>query len=919
MFAFQARRYGVLVALVVLVGGLLVATIPAAASAHGKKASPWTTSISALPANAESSPVSTFTSESCPANGSCVAVGAYIDASGGQEALLDTLSAGVWTPMAAPLPTNGVADAGAGADVTSVTCVAAGSCVAVGAYSAKRGKESGLVETLSQGVWTPEQVLSTKFTDLGFTAVTCPAAGSCVAVGEGSNAIGDVGGVIGTLSGGAWTVTAVALPPSVPAQAVDLLDAVTCPAVGSCVAVGGYAVLGKPIVEQGLIVTLSAGRWTATVAPLGSKKSARDLNFLESVACSSVGSCVAGGSTAGKSGRHGQGLLESLSNGTWSQVAVPLPSDAEPGEFSDFGAVSCPAAGTCVAVSGYTDASGNQQGLIETLASGMWTATEASVPTDAGADPMATLGGVSCPSAGSCVAVGGFADTSGASEGLVDTLSDGTWTATEVPLPAATFGGVIPVEATPFSKSTFRLSSLLAPKLTSRATATRRLSWARPFPGFRGVTSASATAKPVTVAFLATPSLTAVACATTDSCAAVGSLYTATGEEGLIATLSGGTWTTSEAVPADAIMNTSAQLEAVACGAPASCLAAGSYDDTNGETQGFVETLSGGTAAALELPVPSDAATDPEVNLAALTCPATGSCVAVGNYFGANGNLEGLVVTLAQGTWTATGVPLPAGTTNPNASLMSVACAETGTCVAVGGTFDATGRVEQAIIETLASGTWTPSVPTLPGKTSAHEESVLSSVSCPAAGLCQAVGAYAQGKSAQGLLETLTDGTWTVASVPAPGAPTRALSDLSGVSCADVSTCVAVGTYLDSTGVHSFFDTLNDGTWTQTEAPAPSKTSAEALLGAVSCPSSTGCVAVGSEEGESHGEEAIGPYFDTLQGKKWTSAAAPVPSGAFLALLSSVSCAAAGSCVSVGSDATLSGSIGGFIDTLSSS
>jgi hypothetical protein len=916
MLAFQARRCGGVVAVVVLVGSVLVGAVPAAASSPGLKRAPWAVSTAVLPGNAAATPDSTLTSEACPAVGSCVAVGSYIAAGGGQGALLESLSDGVWTAVAAPLPPNALSNSGA--NVTSVTCVAAGSCVAVGGYSAKEGQVSGLVETLSGGVWTPEQVSSPNFPLVLFTAVSCPAAGSCVAVGEGGDSIGESVGVIGTLSDGSWAVTSTADSMGIPPQAFVLLTAVSCGAVGSCVAVGGDAVFGaKSIGENGLIDTLSAGQWTVTVAPLGTKKSAHKLGFLSSVACSTMDSCVTGGSLSDKSGRNSQGLLESLSNGIWSPVALPLPGDAVPGEFGNFNVVTCPGPGTCVAVSSYTDVSGNEQGLIETLTGGAWTATEAPVPTNAGADPQAALAGVSCPSADSCVAVGGYSDGSGDPEGLVDTLSDGTWAATEIPLPAPTFGGAVATYASPFQKSTFQLSHQLSPTLSTPTTRSTKFSWAPSFAA-AGAGTAARQAPPTTIsAFALAPSLTTVSCATADSCAAVADVESATGVQGLVATLSEGAWTTSDAVPADAVENTYARLEAVTCGIPTSCVAVGTYDDTSGNGQGFVDTVSGGTSASLELPAPSDAAADPQIDLTGISCPASGSCVAVGSYAGASANIEGLVETLSQGTWTAADVPFPADTTNLSAELTSVSCADVADCVAVGGTLDLTSGMEQALVETLSNGTWIPSVPTIPGKASGRQESALSGVSCPSVDSCQAVGAYSQGRSAQGLLETLADGSWTPTSVPAPGDAPKAFSDLDAVSCAEVTSCVAVGSYIDSGGLHGLIDTLRDGSWTQSTAPVPSRTSEESILGSVSCSSSTACVAVGMQVGGRKGELGIEPNVDTLQGKKWTTAALPTLPDTIATSFPSVSCAAAGSCASVGYDITMSGSVGGVIATLS--
>ena len=183
MSAFRARRFGAVVAGVVIVGGLVVGTVPAGASVHGAKKSPWSATTAALPANAAANPLSTVFAETCPAAGSCVAVGAYVDASGDQQGLIETLSGGVWTAAAAPLPVNAAANPEAA--VTAVTCFAVGSCVAVGGYLAKKMEGGGLVEVLSGDTWTPEQVLPAGFADVGIGGLELPGGRLCVAVGEG--------------------------------------------------------------------------------------------------------------------------------------------------------------------------------------------------------------------------------------------------------------------------------------------------------------------------------------------------------------------------------------------------------------------------------------------------------------------------------------------------------------------------------------------------------------------------------------------------------------------------------------------------------------------------------------------------------------------------------------------------------------
>ncbi len=850
-----------------------------------------------------------------------MAAGTYLDTGGDEQGLFDTLSGGVWTAVTAPLPADSAANPET--DIASVTCAAVGSCLAVGSYLTKKKHDSGLIEVLSGGTWTPKPELPAGLSDVGFSALTCPAVGSCVAVGDGLSTSGG-GGVVATLTNGTWTATEAPLPPNTPAGTLGLLGAVSCSAVGSCVAVGAVLTLDlTSATAEGLIDTLSGGQWTATEAPVSPKKSAHSSSFLESVACPAVGSCVAGGFATNKSGKKSHGLLETLSDGAWSPVDILSPADAAPGQLGQFSSISCPATGSCIAVSSYVDTDGNEQGLIETFSDGTWAAAGAPLPADAAANPMAALGGITCPSAGSCVAVGSYSDTAGAEEGLVDTLSNGSWTATEAPLPASNAGGIVGAASTAMSTSIFSFPGTRARALPSQAvesTEVRRLLGNFETKSTSGNTvlsrllSASRTAIAVEQV---SPALTGVSCATVDACVAIGDIGADGGPQGVAETLSEGTWTNSAVAPADAVLNTTAQLFAVTCDEPASCLSVGSYNDATGESQGFVDALSGGTWVPSEVSAPSDAASEPAIDLGNASCPVAGSCVAVGSYATADGNVEGLVETLADGSWTATGAPLPAGTTGAGADLTSVSCPEVGSCVAAGILF---GAVDHALIDTLSDGTWTAVTLPVPGKVGPHTNSALTGVTCPAVGSCVAVGAYALKRTLPfGLVETLTAGTWTPTAVTVPGSTGQTFSQVSGVSCAAVGSCVAVGSYLDSDGEHGLFDTLNAGTWAPTEAPSPSKKPDSVDLSSVSCPSSGACVAVGSyiSTSQSTGEGVEGSFFETRHGKKWLPTEAPAPAGAFLASLTSVSCGAAGSGVSVGYAETETGSIDGLIETLS--
>ncbi len=148
---------------------------------------------------------------------------------------------------------------------------------------------------------------------------------------------------------------------------------------------------------------------------------------------------------AARSGRYfdssgdSEGLLLTETAGTWAtgvQASLPANAAANPDAF--VGSVSCASAGDCSAVGGYTDSSGDSEGLLWTGSSGVWaTGVQASLPANAGSQPFPDLNSVSCASAGNCAVAGDYDDSSGHSQGLLLGESSGTWaTGVQAPLPA---------------------------------------------------------------------------------------------------------------------------------------------------------------------------------------------------------------------------------------------------------------------------------------------------------------------------------------------------------------------------------------------------------------------------------------------------------------------------------------------------
>ena len=172
-------------------------------------------------------------------------------------------------------------------------------------------------------------------------------------------------------------------------------------------------------------------------------------------------------------------------------------------------------------------------------------------------------------------------------------------------------------------------------------------------------------------------------------------------------------------------------------------------------------------------PLPPDAAMNPTTSLGAETCPATGTCVAVGTYTDTTGDVDGLIETLSGGTWTPTEAPVPANAgANPfldQNALDAVNCPMAGSCVAVGMYSNKSGDME-VIIETLASGRWIPTALPLPVKSSSSSFGFddFYAVTCPAVGSCVAVGTYTAQYQSQALIATLAGGTWKLTTAPVP-------------------------------------------------------------------------------------------------------------------------------------------------------
>jgi hypothetical protein len=362
-------------------------------SEHGRQ---WKAGEIALPPDASpvdppSGPSPRLDSISCASPGNCVAVGSYLG-NRTTHPLLVTESDGNWSGGVEPqLPANADTSPdpdqpGVGGGLDLVSCPAAGECTAVGWYTNKDAGHSiyPWVLTESDGTWSVGQdaLLPADASVLGelekgrspffgFTGLSCPAVGNCTAVGGYADTNGGDEGLILTERDGVWSqgVRAPAPPNAVPKvegnEFESPLASVSCGAADDCSAVGWY-VLGSLGAQHGLLLTERGGTWKASALGLPAKAKAPGGVHLTSVSCPSRGNCAAVGHYRWQRATHG--LIDRERGGKWARAAnAAVPKGASSKQHTFLFSVSCPTASACTAGGYYADRSHNTQGLLLSL------------------------------------------------------------------------------------------------------------------------------------------------------------------------------------------------------------------------------------------------------------------------------------------------------------------------------------------------------------------------------------------------------------------------------------------------------------------------------------------------------------------------------------------------------------------------
>lgn len=231
---------------------------------------------------------------------------------------------------------------------------------------------------------------------------------------------------------------------------------------------------------------------------------------------------------------------------------------------------------------------------------------------------------------------------------------------------------------------------------------------------------------------------------------------------------------------------------------------------------------------------------------------------------------------------------------NGSAQLLAVSCPASGVCFAVGESTDPTTHSQTVLAERWSGGQWAIQPTPTPAGT---EFGQFSAISCPSATDCTAIG-FAGGQNPAATLVEHWDGTsW----VMAPGPDPADSAGIIGLSCTSESNCMAVGLTTPSSNPHGLPFAMHwDGTnWTVTHVPLPAGATSGDLDGGVSCPTATNCVAVGSSVTPNQASNTR-PLAERWNGTNWAVRATPIPAGAYNPYFRSVSCTSPARCTAVG-------------------
>ena len=660
---------------------------------------------------------------SCTSPTACVAVGSTVNRAGAKVTLAEAWNGRAWSVLTTPNPAGAYQS-----ELLSVSCASATLCVAVG-DSSTPGHDVPLAEAWNGTSWSIQQVPSPPPGGVGgFRGVSCTSASACVAVG----------GLSGTAFAGEWNGTSwsVQQVPSPPNGSATALAGVSCASASACTAVGLYY-NGTPY-TQALAEAWNGSSWSVQKVP--SPKLGGSLN---GVSCTSASACTAVGNDGN------QFSLAERWNGTaWSIQATPNVR----GLHTPLYGVSCTSATLCTAAGRYFTGSTGIPAA-ERWNGTKWSVQKVPAPRTTNS---AALNGVSCTSAGACIAAG----SDGAA--LAEAWNGTSWSIQPITTPPGTLGSRLTSVSCPSASACTAVGDYAANAGNTRvplAEAWNGTSWSiLPAPANPSTSSGGGTF------------LTGVSCTSPSACIAVG--YDGSGT--LAESWNGTSWSILPAQNQPGAVDD--VLFGVSCTSATACTAVGYYQNQSTyPTQFSLAESWNGTSWSIQ-PTP-DHSTSVSHVLHAVSCTSASACTAVGSQ-----GFDTLAEAWNGTTWTVQPTPHPE---QGQHLLLGVSCTSASACTAAGTAYDGT------LAESWNGTAW--SIQPTPGPR-LSTTAASAGVSCPTATACTAVWSTGHRTIAAGWNGT----SWAPQATASPAGSTAHM--LGSVSCTAASGCTAVGDYATSTG-----------------------------------------------------------------------------------------------------------------------
>jgi hypothetical protein len=618
-----------------------------------------------------------------------------------------------------------------------------------------------------------------------------------------------------------------------------------------------------------LIEHWDGNSWTIVTSPNGV---GGVQNILYGVTCSST-QCWAVGLSY--NGNTVQTLIERLDGTSWALATSPNPSV----RANILTGVTCVSDSDCWIVGSYYNDTAYQ-----TLVAHWDGASWLTFPSANTGTKDNVLLSATCASSSDCWTVGYFKDASLVYHGLIQHWNGTLWSVATSPPPPTQSNVVVSVTCTSASNcwAVGRIATPRLPDGSGPYDQTLIERWDGTVWTIVNSPNSSTTA---------VNGLTGIACASASHCSAVGfrgqQFYY---DQTLTERWDGSSW---NIVPSQNRRPTETKnfFTDVTCLSTSECWSVGRYQGDGLVDQTLIEYWNGVSWSI----VPSANTSGADYNLlSSVACVSSSDCWAVGEYSPPVSNPSTLTEHWNGTAWSVVSSPnttVNTVTSNNGNHLNGVACTSGSACWAVGYAYAGLAAV-QTLIERWDGASWTIA----PSPNASAVKSLLEGVTCVSESDCWAVGSSYNDFFHQTLIEHWNGVVWNL--VVSPNSSPTLDNVLVSVTCGSSSDCWSVGNFKDASGIYQTLIEHWDGlSWTIATSPRVNGSGGDVLTG-VTCASVSECWAVGYYYDSSLSVDRT--LIERWDGSAWVIVTSANATSAQPNVLEAVTCPSASHCWAVG-------------------